>query len=524
MIDARCLTAALLLTTIAAPTANAACNAIPPTSETFRGAVGSVSRPFARSGAGATDDVELSPSCGSPKLGDADDDEPVTAEDVAVSLFFKPPGRAVEHILVLGGGSSCEKLRCDGKKPLCLTAGDSRLVVNESTGRVRFRFPNTDSLAAPGGDGRGLTGPVAIAVTAASTELPCALQTKRCSDLPSSPSRFFCVDDLFAKRSGENACKTDRASQSAEFPAFTALPTSNDYQRVCGESDGEPPCRDDASAILMAVDVAGNVALPMRWGTALKDRRDESVDQRGRRRKANRNLKASTVERRRRGGQHVIDIPNASYLASFTEEGRRWARQPLFEPVQRKESARPRELTLRGTADEPESVLWFYRRRPWRHTCKGGPRAGQACDPERSKECPKGTCTDGGQKAYFTCRGGERDGAPCTRTSDCGDGQAGRCVAGATCVSSSTGAATGTACTTDTQCASTEECGPGLFEFRDRMKNGVGPIVLEREASASRPGVCRSGPKAGETCTSRADCEGKRCVRFRAKAGKYTED
>lgn len=50
------------VTALAAPTARAACNAVPAQPDTFRGAVGALDRPFA----GAGDRVVARPACGSP--------------------------------------------------------------------------------------------------------------------------------------------------------------------------------------------------------------------------------------------------------------------------------------------------------------------------------------------------------------------------------------------------------------------------------------------------------------------------
>ncbi len=499
---------------LAAPVGvRAACNAVPTTTETIRAAVGSVSRPFARS-SGAADDVELLPSCDSPALEDANGDGAVDGKDFFVSVFFKPPG-SKGRLVVLSGGAGCGDLQCGGKAPHCVDAPGPYLVVNKETGRLRFRFPETDGLLGPAGDGRGLTGPVAIAVTAVGKPLPCGLRTSRCIAQPGSPKQYFCIDDLFVDASGPAKCDTGRASQRTTFAGFTALPASNDYRRVCGDSEGEPRCADDASSIQMTVDSAGNVGLPMRWGSALRARPGDPG------RKDNRRLKASTVESRARANTKPIDVPNSSYLASFTPEGRRWDRQPLFAPVAPGRSGRSRELTLEGTADEPESVLWFHRRLPWRYECKGGARAGQACAQKSAPpDCPGGSCRPTARAVYYTCHGGKRSGAPCTRGNDCGANA--RCMPGSRCVAWATGTQTPKGCSTDADCSAAEECGPGLFEFRDRMTAGGGPIVVDRDGSPSRPGVCRTGPKKGEACTSANECEGKRCVRFRAQAGAYT--
>src|SRR5213594_283559 len=81
-----------------------------------------------------------------------------------------------------------------------------------------------------------------------------------------------------------------------------------------------------------------------------------------------------------------------------------------------------------------------------------------------------------------TCVGGMRAAEPCASDGDCPDG----------------------------------ECGPGLFEFRDRMVDGVGPVVIPRLAATQ--GVCEAGPDAGAMCMAAVECPGSLCVDYRAEA------
>lgn len=173
---------------------------------------------------------------------------------------------------------------------------------------------------------------------------------------------------------------------------------------------------------------------------------------------------------------------------------------------------------LFGEADEAESVLWISRRKLWGHQCaESGRKPGQACETDTEKQdCPGSACQERPSAVYFACSGGPREGLPCTRRSQCGFG--GKCLPGTTCVSLS-GAPTSTACTTDAQCAVDQECGLGLFEFRDRLTDAAGPILIPKPVQPGKKAIFRGSAKSGEKCT--ANNGPVRCVGYRAEAGKY---
>ena len=184
--------------------AGAACNLIPSAAKTFRGAIGATNRPFAAPG----DFVEVGVEPGrcdaeSPGIASAGD-------DAVVSVVFKPAGyqsRVVFITTASCGSGKIKSLReaCESTPGLgvgtvtCVHASDTDLAVVERNGerRLAFRFPDTDALLPPGGDGRSLAGPAAIAVTAAGAALPCGLATSTCA---AQAGTVACVDQLYDAR------------------------------------------------------------------------------------------------------------------------------------------------------------------------------------------------------------------------------------------------------------------------------------------------------------------------------------
>src|SRR5207247_2352433 len=160
-----------------------------------------------------------------------------------------------------------------------------------------------------------------------------------------------------------------------------------------------------------------------------------------------------------------IRIPGRSFLASYAPEGA--LLPPVFEP--QLDPTSRNEATLFGSADAPETVLRVARRQ-LAFACDGGTRNGLPCADVT--DCPGGGCGPGLQ--FFACVGGTNAGLPCTVADDC---PGGTCEP-TTCVG---GMRAAEPCASDGDCPD-GECGPGLFEFRDRMVDGVGPVVIPRLA------------------------------------------
>jgi hypothetical protein len=475
--------------------AHAACNTIPSASRTFRGALGSTDRPF------TTPDrfleVQVRPDvcdAASPGLG-------ATAEEHVVTVVFTPPRGGPRNVVVLAtdctdpaleaSRQTCEQ-RADVATATCVEVNRPgepiglAVVARDDVPRLQVRFPDTDALLAPDGDGQTLSGPAAIAVTSRGSPLPCALAQQRCTDALGLPGLIACVDELFAR---DGTCRTTPDVVDPTFGHFTALPPPNDYQAVC--TDPSPPCTGSAPELRLTTDAAGNALLPMSWRGILVEAGDVPVP---------RLLRGSTALSPDQFPGVPIRFPGPEFVASYTLEG--IVLPPVFEP--QLDPRATNELTLFGSADAPETVLRVARRQ-LALVCTGGTRDRLPCDG--TPDCPEGGVC-GPELQFFACVGGAHDGLPCTHPTECPGGA----CAPTTCVG---GADDGAACASDRDCAA-GECGPGLFEFRDRLVDGVGPVVVAH--LGAEQGVCDAEPNEGELCTDPLQCSGGRCVGYRFEA------
>lgn len=448
--------------------ARAGCNDIPEkTNPTWRGYRGTVDTVFGHRGIPSPiRDVEVgSNTCFPTTLVD---------NNYVVTVIFKPPRGGPRNIVALTTAADCSALSCDDKQKSyhCVPGANANLLVSKATNTVRFRFPDRDGIVPPPAKGPNFTGPALIAVTPSADPLPCKLANQRCRDSGGPANLFACVDELF----DVGSCGTARSDLDPPFAHFTALPAMNDWQKMCEESassDPVPKCKNKAIDILFTVDEAGNVLLPVSWAQILEAGSDGK--------KKNREVEGRTNITRTKGGTKQIRIPSKDFLASFMPNGGGWPSKPKFEP-----DSQGAWLVLRGESDVDESVLRISRRELWEYECKGGNKGGQACHPNASGDCP-GTgaaCVKRAQPSYFACESGSKAGSYCTRSSDCPGGQ---CTPGSACVKTSGQPAapppppkSNPPCLTDLACNPDEECGLGLFEFRDQLEGGVGPVVIPK--------------------------------------------
>ena len=278
---------------------------------------------------------------------------------------------------------------------------------------LRFRFPDTDAEVLLPGDDVGWAGPAAIAVTATGAPLPCALASSECSAVGGT---LACVDRLFTDDGP--ACG---AVANPVFPAFTALPPANDYQAIC--TNPASVCTGASNDIRFALDVAGNVLLPMSWRGVLIDRDSVPVA---------RLLRGATTVDSFPGSGQAIRVPGLSFLASYSPEG--WKLPPIFDP--QVDPTDPVATTFFGTADAPATVLRLARRSSSFSACAGGANDGRPCNA--AVECPGGAC------AAARCVAGPNAGIPCGADADC----------------------------------PASECGTGLFDFSSRTAVPAGPVVV----------------------------------------------
>jgi len=187
--------------------APAGCNLLPQAQPIFRGALGTLDRPFA--GPGDFVELHIRPTiCDhtSPGLG-------TDPSNLAVTLLFTPTGGPKRAVVLTT--QSCSDPALVAKLNACSTtpgmsAGgiscvhmnplDADIVTrNDSIPRFRFRFPDTDAIVGPTGDDRTLSGPATIAVSHVADDLPCGLINDTCQATAAGLGLVACVDQLFAR-------------------------------------------------------------------------------------------------------------------------------------------------------------------------------------------------------------------------------------------------------------------------------------------------------------------------------------
>jgi Tol biopolymer transport system component len=381
------LLATLFGTSLATPqTGNAACNLIPSAVQSFRSTLGATNKPYAAPG----DFVEVSvrPSgcdAASPGL------QPAAADHV-VSLIFTPPLGGPRRVVFLTAGTcaaaAAKQAACEATvgmgRVACVEGAAAALTFGRNgADTLSFRFPDTDALLAPGGDGRTLSGPVKIAVTKATDPLPCGLATSACA---TTPGTIACIDDIYQN---DGTCQPNL---NLTFPGFTALPPPNDYQAACFADT--PPCVATASETRLAADVAGNLLLPVNWSGILVRQSGVPVPR----------LLRATL----RSPLPFAQPPTVSF-GSFTPEGAKLP--PIFEPQTDPTITDANTLAIFGTADAAYTILRIARRYG---SCNGGSTPGAACS--QNPDCP------GGGTCEVVCGVGATPDVPCTKDKDCGSG------------------------------------------------------------------------------------------------------
>lgn len=338
---------------------HASCNQIPGVATSFRGALGSIDRPFAS----PRDRVEIQ------RRGDCGEDDGFAgdADDYVVSVFFAANDGTAALVATTTNCASlaAELARCATvpgiSHALCRAAegdGDLEVVEREGVRRLRFRFPNTDDIVGALSDNVTRAGSARIAVTARAAPLPCGLATATCRE---QPGPLACIDELYARNG------TCDSTLHEVFSHFTALPPANDFQSLC--TGPAPSCRGSAQSLRIAVDQAGHLLVPIDWSGVLV-RQGVPIA---------RLLRGSTTFPARPGTALPISLPGRAFLTSFSPQGNKLP--PIFEP----QTAESDALTLFGTADAPATVL-----RIARQACSAGAREGFACS--QAVHCPDGAC------------------------------------------------------------------------------------------------------------------------------------
>jgi hypothetical protein len=426
------------------------CDVIPGVTQEFRGALGSVNRPFAI----PNDDgeeilIRLRPVCEPDSTGFADLPGGLAPEDdYFVTVLFEPPGAGARNAVVLGTAANrdrCETLASAAALPnggsvtcasrpfaglcsggsndggLCTGDGDCPggtclappgstdfSIRNECIGGPSADQACTD--AAQCGEG-GACLPFRLRFRFPDTDAlvgtpdddrtltgPATIAVTPVNDpLPlglatarcaDTPGLVACIDELYAP---DGTCETTPGHVDATFGYFTALPPANDYGALCETPD---PVRAGLDSDLrFTVDAAGNVLAPMDYRAVLIVSDEIPIP---------RIVLGSTGAPAFSSGPPTpVAIPSDAFVRSFAPGGQQLP--PLFTPVSNPDQ--PGVASFLGSVDAPVGVIRVQRR-----GCLGG-------------------------------------------------------------------AAEGSACTTDGQCGAGGTCAT-LFDFSDRLAGGVGPVVL----------------------------------------------
>ncbi|MCC6765147.1 MAG: PD40 domain-containing protein [Deltaproteobacteria bacterium] len=437
--------------------ARAGCDLIPQAQPVFRGALGTLDRPYA----GPGDFVELHVRPG--VCDQASAGLPQSVDDLVVTLVFEPLS-GPKRVVVLttdacdAPGVAARLGTCDAAPGVasvaCVqmnAAGPTDMAIVERDGipRLRFRFPNTDLFLDGSPDDRTLAGPATIAVSPKSAStFPCGLAATTCEADAASLGLVACVDDLYA-RDGTCAPNLDPT-----FANFTALPPPSDYQAACYTES--PPCTAFAEEARLTVDRGGNLLVPVYWQGVLVKDGDQPVPR----------LLRATIE-----PPVAVTIPSDVFVSSLTTEGQRLP--PIFEPETDPSAGATAALAFFGSVDVRQTVLRIAQRRG---VCQGGTEAGHDCNSVL--DCNGSTCAD-------ACVGGAADGLTCAADGDCPGGR----------------------------------CG-SLFDASAfaALANDGGAVILPRSAPNGIEGVCEQPDHA--VCASDAECpaSGDACVLYALEA------
>ena len=369
--------AGLLLALLLAGRASAVCNAIPAATDTYRGVLGSLNRPFASPGDFVGVEVRNA-ICdfGSPGFTEQ-------AADYVVTVLFTPPAGAANAVVLAGDcaevttslGACHDALAPGGGAAVCQSLDAASLFVRDQKTRVGlprrqlfFRFPDTSGVF-PLSAGHTLAGPAKVIVTRRGEALACGIADGGCAGAPAGP--IACVDTLFQL---DGSCEEDVPGDvDPLFGSFTALPPPNDFEDLC-EPQSDPVCDGSAADLLVTTDAAGNLLVPFDYSGVLAPPGPDgfSVARLGR-------LDTQGLETSAGSGT-PITLTDPKLLSSHAPEG--LLLLPAFTPLL--DSAGP---SLFGTLDARRGVV---RIAPSRQACSGGTAEGELCSDDA--DCPLASC------------------------------------------------------------------------------------------------------------------------------------
>ena len=441
---------------LAAGRADASCNFVPGSENTFRASLSSLDRPFASPGDPVTIELDLQGCESSLGVGFTEIAPPTGPEnDYQVVLVFTPPNGPANAVVLhdqddpsacVGFEGSALDTACENELPILGEgdAGATRAAICietriEITGNsvLEFTFPDTNALAGSSAPPDAtLAGPVKIAVQPRGTaSLPCSIASNRCADTVGGSDLLACVDELYDVN---DTCLTDPLQIEDTYPNFTALPVWNNYEAMCEPSPGSP-CDGQSPPARFTIDQSGNLLIPINWGGVLV-RLDDGTP-------VPRLVNLTTGIPAFDGSTETIEVPGPSFSAALSPEGH--FLPPIFSPFS--EDAE-NEVVLFGSVDAPFSITRINRRGSAFEWCVGGMNDGRPCNEDG--ECPDGACQ------ASVCHRAETLGGKPLPLSELSTPEA------------------DVPCATDADCAGTDECGPSNFDFASRFSGeGCGPAI-----------------------------------------------
>ncbi|MEM7409095.1 MAG: dockerin type I domain-containing protein [Myxococcota bacterium] len=448
---------ALAICASTARPADASCNFVPGTENTFRASLSSLDRPFAAPGDPVTLSLDLTGCESSAGAGLIDLGTNVGPDDdYQVVLIFTPPNGPANALVLQDGPVACagfagsaQANACQAELPV-LGAGDptatrqaicqaADLVIPDS-GTLIFPFPDTNALAGPSAPaGSTLAGTVKIAIQPRDPagDLPCELASNRCADTVVGSDLVACVDELYDVN---DTCETDPAQIQGTFPSFTALPVYNNYEAMCTPEPGSP-CDGIRPDARFTIDTAGNLLVPVNWAGVLV-RLDDGTP-------VPRLVNLSSEISAFTGSADAIRVPGQSFSSALSPQGH--FLPPILSPFAEEGGG---SVVLYGSVDAPFSITRINRRGETFAACAAGsPFAGEPCNLD--EECGEG----------FSC-----DPSVCHQAPNLGE----RPVP----LSQLPAPLADVACNADSDCPSGSECGPSLFDFSTRFAGeGCGPTL-----------------------------------------------
>ena len=480
------------------------------------------------------------PSMGRDVLGGTR--EPLESNLVLSIFTQRAPGEGVQA-LVLASEKVCEALaagighgvRERGVELRCVPGAPVEVHPVGGRPHVQVRLPVDRKLY--GGDDTGLRGPATVVLTeglwnpdkyltllSKITAEGCAAHCDALVGIGASA----CVDRFYAILPDGKVVDDKIACEVTVPPDITKNVFKKQCENLVPPPAGLAPCDDNdpISPLQLWEDSCGGIHIPFDWTGIRKTASTPSTD-------ITRWVAGRSATSRTEAGNpdsSRIWIPGREFLgstpwddASGTLGTTKWRKTDIdvWYPDDPSE-----EVGLRGSTDQPDSIVHVFPRMPVSIVCWNGAgtegcmRVAEgggvtcACEERYPAGCK---CAIPNRPQYFECEGGDYDGMPCTRHGHCNSAQGspnpnGSCSRKPTCrPDNKNGVWSGPwpgppppgmgQCWDDDDCTQPNfSCGHRLFDLKDRKKGPQAPEDLREldakivTATGSRPrrGVCKN--------------------------------